>query len=576
MSDEIVDKQPHSPSADEAKGRGGTPKSNAEEVAKADRTERLMRAIKGGKDQKKTSKASNEQKPLTDMDSSPSEPASKSEPAPKDSDKDSDASDPARKVISALNNVFSDFSAEGLVTNIGGAFTIINNYYYGAQTSAAHATKPRDMPTSTEWSLFHLNPYAQLFAISLAILNGLRRTQVIALHQTLVDTLLKMPPQPKEMASAASTEFIPTWRVDPDLFNQVGATTTTITEQGLYGKLEVTALRFSETSRASQVLTLVREHPAELGDLADRLIPVLINLVERDDFEVRARIAAAIGEIGRNDLPRILGIAVQPWANDDKPWKRVLVGYCLEAIARDEKRRENIRNVINHWAKTNNFKLKWSAAVSCGVFGNLDPEAALDILGTLINDQEEDLKLITYGALTALAYTGQFQKVVNALVRWSRVRERQKVFNAITAFAVIVSQLGPQSGNGSKEKVAREVDREVWESTWKEIANAARSVDDSALINDLVTILHIGLFKGQNLGRFLRNLLRSWIGSMNEIGDMHFSVMTLINRMYTEGDSQEKQWWEETLKFWIDKAAQNKSTFEEVFRHIRTGRQTST
>ncbi len=73
---------------------------------------------------------------------------------------------------------------------------------------------------------------------------------------------------------------------------------------------------------------------------------------------------------------------------------------------------------------------------------------------------------------------------------------------------------------------------------------------------------------------FLRNLLHAWIDSMNEIADMRFSVLTAISRRYVEGDSQEKQWWEEILQFWIYQAGQNKSIYEEAYQHIKTGRLT--
>jgi hypothetical protein len=131
-------------------------------------------------------------------------------------------------------------------------------------------------------------------------------------------------------------------------------------------------------------------------------------------FDVRVRVARAVGELAGLDFGEVCDEVLQPWAVDEDGDARETAADALGVAAHGEAA-PLVLNLLSHWATVDQRRLQWTAAAAFGGPAGLRfPNLALERL-------EAILAVVTEPGLEALAARAEDVRLVDVVNRSIRM-----------------------------------------------------------------------------------------------------------------------------------------------------------
>lgn len=177
-------------------------------------------------------------------------------------------------------------------------------------------------------------------------------------------------------------------------------------------------VEFEDANYPKAILDLLR---SQYRPRLVELLPGLGRLGENPYWEIRARAAYAVAEIGKLDFYRARHQVLEVWAQDDRPYVRAAVGYAASRLIQDKVADTEVRKMLDEWAdpkENRGWKLQWAAAAAYKQVGLDNPDVALP--GLKLVARNDDLRIadaVIY-ALLVISLDGKLEPVLRALKEW--------------------------------------------------------------------------------------------------------------------------------------------------------------
>jgi len=212
----------------------------------------------------------------------------------------------------------------------------------------------------------------------------------------------------------------------------VAATTSGGQEHTAFGASPADVVTLANPSWRHAVLRHVwREY--DLG--RHGLGPWLRALGQHPQADVRARVAAAVGELAGRDFVDVCGQILEPWARDDREEVREVAAIAAGVAAHGHDPSQ-VRGLLAHWARADDRRAQWTAATAFGGRAGLRfPSLALERLEAIVEevtspglgvltDQEVELLAAAGGGVRRLFEGGRevpelHRELLGALLRWT-------------------------------------------------------------------------------------------------------------------------------------------------------------
>ncbi len=162
------------------------------------------------------------------------------------------------------------------------------------------------------------------------------------------------------------------------------------------------------------------------GRLHHVLLTWLQESGQHANFDVRVRVAAAVGELSKYDFGNIRRNILLPWANHQDKRMRRMAAFALGIPIWDGVLAPQVLGLLHHWSTlTNNWRLCWTAAVAYGgLVGIRFPDTALRDLHLIARLGDIRLLGVLSGSMAALFQIGEladnyYTYILNALLVWT-------------------------------------------------------------------------------------------------------------------------------------------------------------
>jgi hypothetical protein len=142
-------------------------------------------------------------------------------------------------------------------------------------------------------------------------------------------------------------------------------------------------------------------------------------------FQMRVRVAVAVGELMKSDFRPIETDILSKWATSPNPTTRISAAIAITIPAFDDEWTHQVLKLLHYWSTVNNWRLCWTAtATYAGPIGLKFPDEALKDLRYIA--KTGDLRLI--GVLTqsirSLFDEGEtnenlYKKILDSLIDWT-------------------------------------------------------------------------------------------------------------------------------------------------------------
>jgi len=334
----------------------------------------------------------------------------------------------------------------------------------------------KDLPEIERWFREDL-PTARekYFAIALSLFNGLKWTDFWDIYQAIL----------------ASRDLLVNEDDEKDawLFGQ--------TDQELVEKARAHIVR--KEDEAAEVIEFEEEgYPGVILDMLRtkyrprliELLPDLGRLGEHPYWEVRARAAYAVAEIGKLDFYRIRRQVLETWAQDNRPYVRAAVGYTASRLIQDGITETEVRKMLDEWAdpeENRNWRFRWAAAAAHKQIGLSNPDIALPSLKLVARNDDIRIADAVIYALLVISFDDKLEAVLSALKEWLEEDDGSKMepnvvpLVATLAFLTLGNAYTSRAEHESDDGKEQEDDTFLAllavdvEGTWRAVVQAALS-----------------------------------------------------------------------------------------------------
>ena len=269
-----------------------------------------------------------------------------------------------------------------------------------------------------EWFENHEKLEERTFMISIAILSGASYQSVSSADERL-QSLIK--------PAAAESE------TPPDISSIFGSRSRRVREtwahlsQGYeeteFGRSPVEVIELDNPSFQPAVLHYVWN---EYDRLREPLVDWLRYLGIHANYDVRVRVAAAVGELSKYSFGYIKEKILLPWANHQDKRARASAAFALGIPVWEGEFAPQVLGLLHHWSTLrNNWRLNWTAAAAYGgLVGLRFPDIALRDLCNIVQVKDLRLFAVLHRSVANLIYAGRVEpdyyfKVLDALVDWT-------------------------------------------------------------------------------------------------------------------------------------------------------------
>jgi hypothetical protein len=185
----------------------------------------------------------------------------------------------------------------------------------------------------------------------------------------------------------------------------------------------------------------------ELDGWRGPLLSWLRVLAAHADIEVRARAAAAAGQLAAGDFQHGLHRYLLPWARNDAATVRQSAAFALGVVGADPQLSDLVWTLLRQWAEEvrHDAKSRLPATATMALGGPLavaEPARALRILRVILADGGWDLMLPASLSALQLIDEGRAAEVVHALLDWTEPADGELEVRGLLVFAFAVRQRG--------------------------------------------------------------------------------------------------------------------------------------
>jgi hypothetical protein len=267
------------------------------------------------------------------------------------------------------------------------------------------------------WFETHTELEKRTFMISLAILNGASYQSVIKADENLQSLITS---KLSEGENASNNDLFGVTR--SQRVKEILAHFEQGFEETEFGRSPVELLFFDNPTFQPAILQHIWR---EYDRLRKFLVDWLKDLIFNANYNVRARVAAAVGELSKYNFGYIKEEILFPWANHQNVHARAAAAFALGIPVWEGEFAPQVLGLLHHWSTLrNNWRLSWTAAAAYGgLVGLRYPDTALRDLYNIA--KAEDLRLfgVLNRSIINLFSSGQlageyYEKVLTALKEW--------------------------------------------------------------------------------------------------------------------------------------------------------------
>jgi hypothetical protein len=387
---------------------------------------------------------------------------------------------------------------------------------------------------AAKWFKTHTDPQKRTFMLSLAVFSGANYQAVVEADDKL-QSQIGLSPMEDESTVADTVFGSPRSR----RLEEAGAHLVQGYEEAEFGRSSVELVTLDNPAFQPAVLHYAWH---EYDRLRKPLLDWLQDLGTDPSFNVRARAAAAIGELSKYNFGYVRRQVLIPWANHRDDRARAAAALALGVPVWEGELAPQVLGLLNHWATLrNNWRLCWTAAVAYGgSVGLRFPDIALGSLRTIA--RAEDLRLFrALSQSTAnLFESGKFApdyhlKVLDALDTWTSDSKD----NLVTLSGLLIFlQLA----------VKAKVDTEPEGETWPTLLWLAR---EDEVYRERITALWRRALNTKSVRKRALDVLKEWLLTIDDDTRLYSTLEEIITLIATQGTERE----ENRLRFYLDRWA---------------------
>ncbi len=190
------------------------------------------------------------------------------------------------------------------------------------------------------------------FRATLAVLNGARYSSVLEASSRLTNFLSKDIKDIKPTTGEANP-FSNKGRSGRLEYSELMDTKNSFSER-------VKTIQYKNTAFAYKILEYVWQEydsPKFRGPFIDWLTEIAAS----HQFDIRNRAAIAVGTLAQIDFPDIRDLVLFNWVKKDDRIYRAAIGKVLGKAVQDDKIADEIVNMLDNWAKSNDERFIWAA-----------------------------------------------------------------------------------------------------------------------------------------------------------------------------------------------------------------------
>ncbi len=401
------------------------------------------------------------------------------------------------------------------------------------------------------WFDTHEDPDQLALMVTLAAFSGARYHEVMAAHKQLLE--LVNPQEITESEAPPPSVFASRRR---RRLEECHAHLEPASEEREFGRSQTEVVVFDNPTFQPAVL-------AYIWDEFDELRPPLLSWLASfgtAPFSLRARAAAAAGELGKHDFVTILDTVVRPWANSPMSRARDAAALALGILAWFPDRTAEVRGLLNHWVSLrDNWRLRWTAAAAHGSLAGLRfPETALRNLFTIIADGDPRLLGVVSRSIAFLFEAGDAapefsHKVLKTLAVWTEDKTR---LTRLVSLLIFLDLAGLQEPGDTAADQA-----EAWPRLLR------LSHDEDELRGVTTTLLRRALSE-KVTRRPALDTVHEWLKQADGDTDLETAIIGILRGIATEGDARERQRLHYFLNGWANDRVSPLPAAAQVLREL--------
>jgi hypothetical protein len=292
-------------------------------------------------------------------------------------------------------------------------------------------------PTVEDWS----------FMLAVVTLNGAAAQSINDAHERLLQRL-----QPVSVKDTTPPISISVGEDYGERLKRVGASLVKEVASTHYGNVAVHTVQLINPAWQQIALNYVWQREIHHHPL---LIGWFDELVRTDDRSVRLRVAAAVGELAKQDTRTVNKWLIEPWANAQDVRLREAAAFALGIPAWDDQHVSWVQALLHYWSTNNNIRMNETAIFAYGgLVGERFPDFALAHLYHLTQKGSPLLHTSIVNSLLNIFGIGYrlseyHTAVLFALQHWAtHARSTPTYFVAILTFVLLANFTTPIKKGG--------------------------------------------------------------------------------------------------------------------------------
>ena len=374
------------------------------------------------------------------------------------------------------------------------------------------------------WFDTHTDLEERTFMLSLAVLNGANYQAVVEANGRL-QSLIKPPPAEDE--SPVPDSVFGSTR--SQRVKEACAHLAQGYEEAEFGRSPAEIIVLDNPTFQPAVLQYAWY---EYDRLRRPLLDWLRDLGFHPSFDVRARAAAAAGELSKYNFGYVRGEVLLPWANHQNSRARTAAALALGIPAWEGEFAPQVLGLLHHWSTLrNNWRLCWTAAAAYGgLVGLRFPDTALRDLHTIAH--AEDLRLfgVLNRSVASLFEAGRlvpdyYLKVLDALVAWTGDPKAKIV--TLTGLLIFLELA-----------LEAKVEAEPEGGTWPALLWLVR--EDEIYREQIITLWRRAL-NTKSARKFALEALHQWLLTVDDDARLYPFIKQVTATLATQGTEREKE-----------------------------------
>jgi len=384
------------------------------------------------------------------------------------------------------------------------------------------------------WFEAHTGLEERTFMLSLAVFNGANYQAVIEADERL-QSLIKLPPA-EDKPPVTDSVFSST---RSRRLKETCAHLVQGYEEAEFGRSPVELIVLDNPTFQPAVLHYAWH---EYDRLRRPLLDWLRDLGFHPSFDVRARAAAAVGELSKHNFGYVRGEVLLPWANHRDSRARAAAALALGIPAWEGEFAPQVLGLLHHWSTLrNNWRLCWTAAAAYGgLVGLRFPDTALRDFHAIA--QAEDLRLfrVLSRSMANLFEAGRlvpdyYLNVLDALIAWTADPKAKIV--TLTGLLIFLELT-------LEARVEAELEGETWPTLlWL--------AGEDEIYREQIIALWRRALNTKSARKPALEALHQWLLTVDDDTRLYLPIEQVIVTLATQGTEREK----ERLRFYLDRWA---------------------